>query len=115
MNTYEVVVVASGTGRKEFRQPIVDSAGAPVDITGSTLKLQGTSKDLPGKTIDAAGAVYGAGANGIARWTSINTLVTMSDLGGKPSATFTMEVKYTDASGTDYTAQFSLKFRAPLV
>lgn len=115
MNTYEVVVVASGSGRRKLHVPIVDGNGAPIDITGSTLRLQGVSADLPAKTIDVAGAIYGAPANGIAEWTTLNTLITLTDLGAKPSATFTMEVKYTDASGTDYTSQFGLKFRRSLV
>lgn len=106
MDTYDVVV---GATLKELRVPIVDSSGTAIDITGATLKLQGKSADLPGVTIDYTGSVY-SGAGGIARFTSLGSLVTTNQLGTMAGATFIMRVKFTIGGLVDYTSQFALRF-----
>lgn len=111
MTVYDVVI---GASRKELRIPVQDLAGNAIDVTGSSAWLNGISLEST-KTLNAAGSVLSPGSSGYFRWTGLGALVTAGDLGARGSASFTCEVKFTDASGTDYSARFGLKFIPPLV
>jgi hypothetical protein len=111
LKNYEVVCVAAGdTSRKELRVPIVDSSGAAVDITGSTLTLVGHSDAMPSKAISLAGSVVSPGTGGVARFPGIGSVVNTTELAGRESVVFPVRVKYSDASGVDFTEKFTLTF-----
>lgn len=99
--------VVLGSTRKALKVTIVDEEGAPIDITLGDVYLQGTSPDLPGTTINAAGSVYD-GPNGVARWTSIGTLI--NSLSSKDSATFNCRVKLILGGLYDWGPVFQLTF-----
>ena len=101
----EVVIGATG---KILEIRFVDNAGAALNITGATVKLQGQSPDLPGFTLNVAGAVFDAPL-GKARWTALGSTPypQLADLEGKPSATFNLRGELT-LSGVDYTPVFEV-------
>jgi hypothetical protein len=110
----EVVV---GATRKELRVTVVDEDGNATNITGGSVKLQGTSPDLPGKTIDVAGVIHD-GPSGVAKWSSFGGtgFVSLSDLDSKTEATFALRVKFTDSGGlVDYGPEFSVTWKKPPV
>lgn len=113
----DVAEVVVGATRKELRVPFEDENGNPVNITGATVRLQGTSEDIA-STIDVAGVIYD-GPNGIARWTQLGGtgFVTDAELGVKSEATFTLRAKLTDAGGlVDYSPAFKVKWvKAPAI
>lgn len=117
-NITEVVVVngAAGTGRKDLKVTVVDEFGVPINITSSTVRLQGESLDLPAVPLDVAGTLLDP-SNGVARWASIGTALTIANLGALEDATYVFRVKLTDAAAkVDFGPEFSLKFiRTPLV
>lgn len=102
----EVVV---GATRKEIRVTIIDEYNLPIDISGGSVKLQGTSLDVA-KEIDIAGAIHD-GPNGVAKWTSAGTILVIGDLESKPEATFKLRVQFTDAATKiDYGPEFSIQW-----
>lgn len=105
--------IVVGSTRKSLDVTIVDSDGAPVNITGATSapKLQGKSSEIS-TTIDATGTIVDA-ANGKVRFSSMGTLITHANLasGGVTAATFKLRVKWYDAAGLfDYGEEFSLRW-----
>lgn len=108
----EVVI---GATRKELRVTVIDEDGNPVNITGGTVRLQGTSADLPANNIDEAGLILD-GPNGVARWPQIgsDTYVSLTDIGSKAEATYNLRVKFTDPSSlVDYGPEFSITWKKP--
>lgn len=110
----EVIACPVGTtSRKQLIVALVDEYLAPIDISGCTVRLQGTSADLPAKKLDVVGAVYD-GPNGLAKWTAVGNLVSATDLGALASALYTCRVKVIDAaSKADWGPEFQLTFVAP--
>lgn len=107
------IEVVIGATRKTLDLTILDQDNNPVDISGGAVRLQGTSADVPAKTIDAVGSIHD-GPNGLARWTSVGTLVTTGDLGGLTEATWTMRVKFTDTGSLiDFGPAFQITFAKP--
>lgn len=109
-------VVCGATGQ-DLVVPIVDEYGAPINITGGAVKLQGTSADIV-KTLDVSGAILD-GANGKAVWVGIgneSTYVSQSsDLVSLPSATYTLRVKLTLAGEVFYSPTFQVRWvRKPI-
>jgi hypothetical protein len=108
----EVVV---GATRKNILVTIVDADGNPVNITGGTVFLQGTSADLPDKTLDVQGTIHD-GPNGVAKWAAAggDNFVTAEDLGEKISALFDLRAKFVDSgAGVDYGPLFYIRWLAP--
>jgi hypothetical protein len=105
--------IVIGATRPKFRPTITDAQGNVVAITGGIVRLQGTSEDLPESPIDVAGTIYD-GANGVPQWLSLGTLIDLTDLGEKPSATYVMKVKYIDAAAAlDWTEETTWEFVPP--
>ena len=115
MSLSEVVV---GATRRKLRLTFVDENGAPVNVSGGSARLQGTSADLPSNTIDQAGTIVD-GPNGVFEWSQLGgtAYVSDSDLGGLSEATYTLRVKFTDAaSQVDFGDEFVLTWKkAPAV
>lgn len=109
----EVVVVDTlEVSAKVIRVQFVDENGDPVDVTGGSFKLQGTSEDIAA-VIDETGVAYDA-ANGIVDFQGAGGFLTLADLGGRAEVTFTMRAKLTDASSkVDWTPTFPVRFAAP--
>lgn len=111
-NTSEVVV---GATRVNLLVTIVDENNAPINITGGTVRLQGTTADIPNNTIDVAGTIND-GPNGIAQWSQLGgtNFVTTAELGALSQATYTCRVKFTDSSGLiSYGPEFDLTWKKP--
>ena len=100
--------VVVGSTRKDLIIALQDDLGAVINITSGTVTLQGSSPDLPATTINQAGSITD-GPNGLCKWTGIGAYITAGNLGTKPSATYNLRVKYTDAaSKLDYTSAFQI-------
>jgi hypothetical protein len=107
MAATEVVV---GSTRKTLTVVILDGNNVPLDISGGSVRLQGTSEDLPGINIDQPGTITDP-VNGVCKWSSIGTLITADNLGSLDFARYKLRVKLTTATSLiDYGAVIELTF-----
>jgi len=106
----EIVVVPGGiVSRKNYILYVVDGSGNPINVTGSTFKLQGTSADI-GTTIDALGTLTDA-VNGVVTWAGLGSLITPTNMGAHPSVLYTFRVKWADSGAkVDYSSSFNWTF-----
>jgi hypothetical protein len=104
----EVVV---GATAKDFVLEVVDEAGLPINVTGMTFALQGTSPDLPSTTIDAAGTVTD-GAQGVVTWTGVGAYVDGTDMGSVTRAGFAFRVKKSAGGEYDWGPEFAWDYVA---
>lgn len=116
MATISEVVV--GATRVNLLVTVVDEANNPIDISGGSVRLQGTTNDIPGNTLDVAGTIHD-GPNGVAKWTALGgtSFVTNGELGALSQATYTCRVKFTDTGGLiSFGPEFQLTWKkAPAV
>ncbi len=111
------IQVVVGATRKNLRLTVKDEAGVVINVTAWTARLQMVSK-VNGLTIDVAGAIDGAAANGTFIWTELGgtNYVTTAMLAGIKSALFKGEVKYVDNTGKpDWGAEREIEWRLPTI
>jgi hypothetical protein len=108
--------VVIGATRRQLRLTFRNQkTGAPINISGGALRVQGQSQDLPEVDIDVAGEIFD-GMAGIARWLELGgaSFVELADLGAKDSALFTLRGKLTDLLGkVDWTEEFDIRWVRP--
>lgn len=111
-NLQEVVI---GETRPALEVHFEDN-GVPVDMTGGSAVLRGTSPALPGHPlVDIAGVVFD-GPSGLVHFLAIGSdaYVSLTDMGGIASATYTLRAKGIDASGkVMWTPEFTLTWVKP--
>lgn len=106
-----VAEVVVGATKKKLVGVVLDENGNAVNITGSTIKLQGRSATLTAITIDAACTITDA-SNGVYE-VVLGTLVATGDLAtaSLAEAVFRLRVKQTDSGGKiDYSEAFDIKW-----
>lgn len=117
MATNNVSEVVVGSTRTNLLVTVVDETGAPINITGGSVRLQGTTNDIPNNTIDVAGVIHDA-VNGVAKWSSIGgtSFVTTNELGALSEATYNLRVKFTDSNAlVSYGPEFQITWKKPPV
>jgi len=105
----EVVV---GASRKDLVVTLVDATtGVPINLSGGSAKMQGKCPDLPSFPFDVVMTLTDP-ANGKVTYAGLGSLLTHANLGGLKSGTYTLRVRFTDASAkVDFGPEFELVFK----
>lgn len=112
--TFDIVVGETGV---DYDTVWEDQDKQPINITGATLTLKGTSEDIT-HTFNIAGTVF-SGPEGIQRNAGIGGVayIQISDLGERNDATYTLEAKMVDTGGKVRYAKprNKVRFMKPLI
>jgi hypothetical protein len=106
-------LVAGSTG-KDFVDTLKDSVtGLPLNLTGFSCRLQGTSEDRSMPALDQALSLSGTPADGTVTYSQAGNFITPTNLGGKARAAYICRVKITDGAGkVNYGPSFELDWVA---
>ena len=109
MLVYEITV---GATLRDIIGHIVDENGTPINISGGSAWLQGSSAQLPAIYLNEA-CVITDDASGTITYPEAGALITAVHLGDAEWATFNCRFLYVDVSGgTDYSEPFDVRFLA---
>jgi len=113
----DVAEVVCGTNYKDVVVTLKDELGTAINLTGATVKLQGTSDDghkLP--AVDQAGTVDSPATAGIARFADVGTYVPEAPLRriGLKKARYDFRVRASLAgSELDFGPEFQIDYAVP--